>query len=109
MFDPVTEEMIGMSNKRVGDIKDVISEKIPVGGPKELAGVPQLGYRLLKGARNMRYFKPCLKRYLLSHVRSRFAEVPAPEWEIATFLPTAQWEKASAGRVYQDSRKASNG
>ena len=50
MFDPVTEEMIGMSNKRVGEIKDVISEKIPLGGPKELAGVPQLGYRLLKGA-----------------------------------------------------------
>ena len=69
----------------------------------------RLTYRLLKGARNMRYFKPCLKRYLLSHVRSRFAEVPAPEWEIATFLPTAQWTKASAGRVYQDSRKAING
>ena len=49
MFDPVTEEMIGMSNKRA-EIKDVISEKIPLGGPKELAGVPQLGYRLLKGA-----------------------------------------------------------
>ena len=26
-FDPVTEEMIGMSNKRVGEIKDVISER----------------------------------------------------------------------------------
>ena len=69
----------------------------------------RLTYRLLKGARNMRYFKPCLKHYLLEHVRSRFAEVPAPEWEIATFLPTAQWTKTSAGRVYQDSRKAING
>ena len=69
----------------------------------------RLTYRLLKGARNMRYFKPCLKHYLLEHVRSRFAEVPAPEWEIATFLPTAQWTKAAAGRVYQDSRKAING
>ena len=69
----------------------------------------RLTYRLLKGARNMRYFKPCLKHYLLEHVRSRFAEVPAPEWEIATFLPTAQWTKASAGKVYQYSRKAING
>ena len=69
----------------------------------------RLTYRLLKGARNMRYFKPCLKHYLLEHVRSRFAEVPAPEWEIATFLPTAQWEKSSAGRIYSDSRKAING
>ena len=69
----------------------------------------RLTYELLKGARNLRYFKPCFKHYLLSQVKSRFAEVPAPEWEIATFLPTAQWEKASAGRVYSDSRKASNG
>ena len=69
----------------------------------------RLTYRLLKSARNMSYFKPCLKHYLLEHVRSRFAEVPAPEWEIATFLPTAQWTKASAGKVYQDSRKAING
>ena len=69
----------------------------------------RLTYKLLSGARTMRYFKPCLKHYLLAHVKSRFAEVPAPEWEIATFLPTAQWEKASAGRVYSDSRKASNG
>ena len=69
----------------------------------------RLTYELLNGARNLRYFKPCFKHYLLSQVKSRFAEVPAPEWEIATFLPTAQWEKASAGRVYSDSRKASNG
>ena len=68
----------------------------------------RLTYELLNGTRNLRYFKPCFKHYLLSQVKSRFAEVPAPEWEIATFLPTAQWEKASAGRVYSDSRKASN-
>jgi len=69
----------------------------------------RLTYELLKGARRMRYFKPCLKHYLLAHVKSRFAEVPAPEWEIAAFLPTAQWEKASAGKVYQDSRIKING
>ena len=69
----------------------------------------RLTYELLNGTRNLRYFKPCFKHYLLSQVKSRFAEVPAPEWEIATFLPTAQWTKASAGRVYQDSRKAING
>ena len=68
-----------------------------------------LTYELLNGSRNMRYFKPCFKHYLLSHVKSRFAEVPAPEWEIATFLPTAQWEKSTAGKIYSDSRKIANG
>ena len=68
-----------------------------------------LTYNLLNGSRNTRYFKPCFKHYLLNHVKSRFAEVPAPEWEIATFLPTAQWEKSTAGRIYSDSRKTVNG
>ena len=65
-------------------------------------------YRLLKGAARFRFFKPCFKHYLLDHVKSRFAQVPAPEWEIATFLPTASWKKSSAGRVYSDSRKIAN-
>ena len=69
----------------------------------------RLTYNILNGARKMRYFKPCFKHYLLNHVKSRFAEVPAPEWEIATFLPTAQWKKASAGKVYSDSRKEVRG
>ena len=67
-----------------------------------------LTYRLLKGAARFRFFKPCFKHYLLDHVKSRFAQVPAPEWEIATFLPTASWKKSSAGRVYSDSRKIAN-
>lgn len=52
-----------------------------------------------------RFIAPALKRYLFKHVRSRFAEVDKPEWEIATFLPAADWNKASANTVYRDSRK----
>ena len=68
-----------------------------------------LTYRLLKGAAKFKYFQPCFKHYLLDHVKSRFAQVPAPEWEIVTFMPTASWKKASAGKVYSDSRKMANG
>ena len=68
-----------------------------------------LTYRLLKGAAKFKYFQPCFKHYLMSHVKSQFAQVPAPEWEIVTFMPTASWKKASAGRVYSDSRKIANG
>lgn len=62
-------------------------------------------YEMLKATAKMRYFKPCVKHYLSSHVRSRFARVPAPEWEIATFLPTADWRKSNGKTVYQDSRR----
>ena len=63
-----------------------------------------LSYDTLKKASSMRYFKPCFKRYLTANVKSRFARVPASEWEIATFLPTASFEKASKTTVWKDSR-----
>ena len=63
-----------------------------------------LTYNTLKKASSMRYFKPCFKRYLTANVKSRFARVPASEWEIATFLPTASFEKASKTAVWADSR-----
>ena len=64
----------------------------------------RLSYALLKRAAKYKYFKPCIKHYLNKHVRSRFALVPATEWEIATFLPAADWRKSSANKVYSDSR-----
>ena len=65
----------------------------------------RLSYDMLNRASKLKAFKPCFKRYLTGHVRSRLARVDAPEWEIATFLPTADWEKSSARSVYSDSRK----
>ena len=52
-----------------------------------------------------KYLAPARKHYLTKHVRSKFAIVEEPEWEIATFLPMADWNKASATAVYKDSRK----
>lgn len=65
----------------------------------------KLNYQLLKSTSKMKYYKPCFKHYLTKHVESRFAEVPAPEWEIATFLPTADWRKRQRQKVYYDSRQ----
>ena len=65
----------------------------------------ELSYKMLNGARSMRYFKPCYKHYLTAHVKSRFARVSAPEWEIATFLPTADWQKQTQTKVHAASRK----
>lgn len=69
----------------------------------------EISYDMLQRASKMKYFKPCLKHYLNKHVRSRFAMVEAPEWEIATFLPTADFQKANKAAVYRDSRKKING
>ena len=65
----------------------------------------QISYNMLNSSAKMKYFRPCFKHYLTQHVRSRLGRVPAPEWEIATFLPTASWEKSNSANVYKQSRK----
>ena len=65
----------------------------------------QVTYNILQRSASLRFFKPCFKHYLSTQVRSRFARVPATEWEMATFLPTADFAKASERTVHRDSRK----
>ena len=52
-----------------------------------------------------KYLAPARKHYLFNHVKSRFALVEKPEWEIATFLPMADWKGTTSDKVYKDSRK----
>tara|TARA_B100000212_G_scaffold80231_1_gene57300 strand:+ start:336 stop:923 length:588 start_codon:yes stop_codon:yes gene_type:complete len=63
----------------------------------------EISYKLLTATSKLKFFKPCYKHYLFAHVKSRLARVSAPEWEIATFLPTADFE-GSKSKVYSDSR-----
>jgi len=65
----------------------------------------KISYSILQSASKYRYFKPMLKKYLRSHVRSQFLEVQVNEWDIAIFLPTESFRKADTGRVWEDSRK----
>lgn len=65
----------------------------------------KMSYELLVKTSKLKYFKPCFKHYLNEHVQSKFSMVPAPEWEIATFLPTAQFRKANSKKVYYDSKQ----
>jgi hypothetical protein len=65
----------------------------------------RLSYKMLQGAAKFKYFKPCLKHYLNDHVKGNFAKVSAPEYEIAVFLPTADWAKGNQNKIYSDSRR----
>lgn len=63
----------------------------------------EASYSMLNSSRKMRYFKPCFKHYLTSQVEGKLAYIPPPEWEIATFLPAAQWN-GNKNQAYKDSR-----
>ena len=65
----------------------------------------KISYSILQSASKYRYFKPTLKKYLRSHVRSQFLEIQVNEWDIAIFLPTESFRKADTGRVWEESRK----
>jgi hypothetical protein len=65
-----------------------------------------LSYKLLKSIAKLRYFEPCVKRYLSSHVRSQFMYIQPSEWDVALFLPLAKFEKKSINYVYNQSRRS---
>jgi hypothetical protein len=64
-----------------------------------------INYQYLKAASSVFEAMPCIKRYLFSHINSRFLEISADEWDIAALLPLQTFVNASESRVYADSRK----
>jgi hypothetical protein len=62
-------------------------------------------YNLLNSAAKFQYFKPTVKRYLTSHVRSRMLYIPEEQWDIALFLPTERFRKKKKNSVWRESRQ----
>lgn len=69
----------------------------------------KISYGVLNGATKYKEFKPTVKHYLSSHVRTRLVYVHPTEWDIALFLPTAQFQGATQTKVWADSRKIIRG
>jgi hypothetical protein len=61
----------------------------------------RLSYDLLNSSAKYKYFEPCVKKYLKSHVRSRFLLIPSNEWDIALFLPLERFN-VNKSVVYQN-------
>lgn len=76
-----------------------------------------INYGILKGASNLSAFRPCFKRYLYTHVRSKFLVVRTEEWDTIAMLPIARFERGggkggkvgapvSMHKIYRDSRRS---
>ena len=63
----------------------------------------RITYDILSATKRFKEFRPCIKRYLTSHVKSRILAVQPEEWETAVFLPVHQFKKAKADKVWRDS------
>lgn len=62
-------------------------------------------YKILNASSKHRYFKPCVKRYLYSHIMSPIAKIPFDQWESAVFLPLASFKKSTEQVVWRDTRR----
>lgn len=65
----------------------------------------KLTYELLNASSKYKFFKPCVKRYLLNHVRSKFLYVDPSKWTMALFLPTEKFVNANKLEVFAESSK----
>jgi hypothetical protein len=60
-------------------------------------------YDILNASRRFKEFRPCIKRYLTSHIRSKILTINPNEFEVASFLPLQQFKGAKPNEVWQDS------
>ena len=60
-------------------------------------------YKMLSKSTKYKWFKPTLKRYLRSHVQSKFLKILPSDWEMASLLPVERFEKSGKKSVWADS------
>jgi len=72
--------------------------------PNERLRKLRVSYDLLIKQSRYRFMKPCLKRYLKTHVDSRVYEVPLEHWDMVSMLPSTLFT-VNANTVYANSRK----
>jgi hypothetical protein len=69
----------------------------------------KMNYSLLQNVSKLKFFEPCVKMYLDEHVRSRFMYIYPSEWDVALFLPTERFTKATKTQVWAESKKMVRG
>lgn len=65
----------------------------------------KISWEVLQSFSNNRLVQPCVKKYLRSHIMSKFMEIPASDWEILIPLGLERFQKASSAKVWSESVK----
>lgn len=88
---------------RVGFMNKLIKlASTPIGNTKTRM---QISYDLMVSSKKYSAFRPCLKRYLIDHVRGRMMPVFPHEWPLCIYMPVASWSKKPESYVFKESRK----
>ena len=68
----------------------------------------RLSWNVIKNTAKLPEAAPCIKRYLSSHIRSRFLRIYPTDWKAAIFLPLENFQKSSLRVIYNDSKDIIN-
>tara|TARA_Y100001937_G_C7029166_1_gene289271 strand:+ start:134 stop:730 length:597 start_codon:yes stop_codon:yes gene_type:complete len=68
----------------------------------------RMTYEILQSTAKLKFFRPCYKRYLTSHIEGRALEIIPDYWDIMAMLPIAKFEKESVKKVYSESIRSVN-
>ena len=65
----------------------------------------QYSWELIRGVSKLKAAAPCIKQYLMSHVKSPFCEIPTDSWYTAVMLPVQRFVGASKEQVWKESSR----
>lgn len=65
----------------------------------------RLSWQLLNQASKYPGVQACVKRYLSSHVQTRFMRIHQDQWLAASMMPLEKFVGATSNQVYNDSRR----
>lgn len=65
----------------------------------------RVSYDIMNNSHRFNAHVPCVKRYLIGHVRSHMLRIFPHEWHLVIHLPFEAFVKASKQKVWSDSRK----
>lgn len=69
----------------------------------------RITYSILRNSVRLRYFKPCLKKYLYGQVLQKFLYIDPENWDKALMLPTERFAKKSTSFVHMESMRSLTG
>jgi hypothetical protein len=86
---------------RVAFLKKLMNYAV-LGADNEIQRL-RVSYDILSASKRLKEFKPCLKKYLYGHVKSKLLAIQPEEYQIAALLPLQQFRKATASQVWTES------
>lgn len=96
-IEPYADGFLGLNLHYItpGERKWLLDKLTDVGSNRTLTARSKLllNYDILSTSKKLsRVSRPCVKRYLFTHVRSKFIEITPDEWYKAVDLPVAMFE-----------------